>query len=115
MRRQRASRGAARSAPPTHFAVTIRAHTDANHPHAVSSVGTDHYTYDPMANTLSGGGRQYTWNAQGLPSSITSALAGPAPPPHGGARDARAQHHEQPRPREHCARPRGQHEHGRTT
>lgn len=60
---------------------TAYTYTNARHPHAVTSVGTDSYTYDPMGNTLSGGGQQYTWNAQGLPSSITSALAGGGPAP----------------------------------
>ncbi len=64
------------TAKTTPAGTTPYTYTNASHPHAVSSVGTDSYTYDLMGNTLSGGGRQYTWNAQGLPSSITSALAG---------------------------------------
>lgn len=43
----------------------------SGHAHAPKSVDGDAYTYDAAGNTLTGGGRTYEWNAQGLPTKVT--------------------------------------------
>jgi len=57
--------------------------TTSGHAHAPASVGGGAYSYDANGNTLSGGGRSYTWDARNLPTGI--AGTGGAPPPGGGA------------------------------
>ncbi|NTW01343.1 MAG: hypothetical protein HGA19_08520 [Oscillochloris sp.] len=43
-----------------------------SNPHALVSGAGSSYCYDANGNMLSGGGRTYTWNAQNLPTSVTS-------------------------------------------
>jgi len=43
---------------------------DADHVHAVTSDGTNTYTYDANGNMLSGAGRAFTWNYSNKPATI---------------------------------------------
>ena len=52
---------------------------NAVRPHAALSVGGLAYSYDANGNTLSGGGRNYVWDGENRPFSITAAL-GTTPP-----------------------------------
>jgi len=43
---------------------------DAAHPHAVTTAGSNRYTYDAAGNMTSGAGRTLTWNGDGLLASV---------------------------------------------